>query len=54
VPQLTTIRQPVAEMAEAAAQMLITLAGDEAEGSPRVRQVDYALIERDSTAPPRA
>jgi LacI family transcriptional regulator len=54
VPQLTTIRQPVAEMSEAAARMLVALAqGREAEVE-RDREIAYALIGRDSTARPSA
>jgi len=52
VPQLTTVRQPVAEMAEAAARMIIAHAQDSAHEAPRVREVAYVLIGRDSTAPP--
>lgn len=52
VPQLTTVRQPVAEMAEAAARMLIAQAEDAADETARVREVAYVLIGRDSTAPP--
>ena len=51
VPQLTTIRQPVAEMAEIATRMLIDLARG-AEEPPRVQQVSYALLARGSSAPP--
>lgn len=54
VPQLTTVRQPVAEMAEAAARMLIAQAEDLADDAVRVREVAYVLIGRDSTAPPLA
>ncbi|MFZ5685379.1 MAG: LacI family DNA-binding transcriptional regulator [Pseudomonadota bacterium] len=54
VPQLTTVRQPVAEMSGAAARMLVALAqGREAEVE-RDREIAYALIGRDSTAPPPA
>jgi LacI family transcriptional regulator len=52
VPQLTTVRQPVAEMAEAAARMLIAQAEESVDDTARVREVAYALISRDSTAPP--
>ncbi len=53
-PSLTTVHQPIAEMAEAAAQMLI-----EGFGDPRfrnrtaARQLDYHLVERGSSAPPK-
>jgi LacI family transcriptional regulator len=53
VPQLTTIRQPVAEMAEVAARMLIADAQGSGEQTERVQQVAYTLMGRDSTAPPR-
>jgi LacI family transcriptional regulator len=53
VPQLTTIRQPVAEMAEVAARMLIAEAQGSAEQTDRVQQVAYTLMGRESTAPPR-
>ncbi|NUW42153.1 LacI family DNA-binding transcriptional regulator [Nonomuraea rhodomycinica] len=52
VPPLTTIRQPLAEMAAAAADMLVTLA----RGEPLARdRVEFAteLVVRGSTAPPR-
>ena len=52
VPQLTTIRQPVAEMSEIAARMLIDLARGLADGAPRAHQVAYALMARGSSAPP--
>jgi LacI family transcriptional regulator len=52
VPQLTTIRQPVAEMSEIAARMLIDIARGSAEGAPRAHQVAYALMARASSAPP--
>jgi LacI family transcriptional regulator len=51
-PQLTTIRQPVAEMAEIAARMLIDLARGSADDAPRTHQVAYALMARGSSAPP--
>jgi len=49
-PQLTTVRQPVVEMAEAAAAMLI-----QPRASPpgtRSRMLEFALIVRGSAAPP--
>ena len=52
-PPLTTVRQPLAEMGRAAAQML----GDLIDGVPlRSTRVELAteLIVRESTAPPRA
>ncbi|HEY3814452.1 MAG TPA: LacI family DNA-binding transcriptional regulator [Caulobacteraceae bacterium] len=50
-PQLTTVRQPTAEMAANAAEILITRAGT--EGGPRGRRLAFELIIRDSSAPPR-
>lgn len=52
VPQLTTIRQPVSEMAEIAARMLIDNVQGAAEGAPRVHQVAYALMVRGSSSAP--
>jgi len=53
VPQLTTVRQPVAEMAETAARMLIGLAqGDAPDAVERTHQVAYTLIARESVAAP--
>jgi LacI family transcriptional regulator len=52
-PQLTTVRQPVAEMAEIAARMLIGIAQAKSdEAVERVHQAAYALIARESSAPP--
>ena len=52
-PQLTTIRQPIAEMSAAAVDLLIE-ANAKGRGSRPVasRQLDYALIERGSTGTP--
>ncbi len=52
-PQLTTIRQPIAEMGAAAVDLLIE-ANARGRGSRPVasRQLDYELIERGSTARP--
>jgi LacI family transcriptional regulator len=52
-PELTTIRQPIAEMAEAAIEMLIgELRGDK-RGNNGVtdRVLDYELIVRSSSGP---
>ena len=48
-PRLTTCRQPIREMAEAAVSMLIQRsAGD----MPAERRLDHELVVRESTAPP--
>ena len=49
-PPLTTVRQPVAEMAAAATRMLL-----EAVRTPgrAVEKIDYVLVSRSSTQPPR-
>ncbi|MCW1382422.1 LacI family DNA-binding transcriptional regulator [Novosphingobium sp. KCTC 2891] len=49
-PYLTTIYQPIEEMAHAAATMLIR--PDNAR--PQLRTLDFRLVERDSVAPPAA
>ncbi|MFC5666760.1 LacI family DNA-binding transcriptional regulator [Kitasatospora misakiensis] len=51
-PPLTTVRQPLTEMAEVAARLVIDLARG---GRPGTLRVDLAtsLVERSSTAPPR-
>lgn len=55
-PQLTTIRQPIMEMASAAAELLIS--GEAAKrtegGGPVSRLLDFDLVVRESTAPPSA
>lgn len=48
-PALTTVRQPIAEMAEAAASLL----GGMADGEVVDRILTHRLIERDSSGPPR-
>jgi LacI family transcriptional regulator len=55
-PQLTTIRIPIAELARAAADLLVEAIRDRQAGRPqRPRHVvlDYRLIRRQSDAPPR-
>jgi LacI family transcriptional regulator len=54
-PPITTIRQPVGEMAAAAVDILIDPAYRDAPGDPRFhRELPYELIVRGSTAPPPA
>jgi LacI family transcriptional regulator, galactose operon repressor len=48
-PRLTTCRQPIREMAEAAVSMLIQRT---AKDSPLDRQLDHELVVRESTVPP--
>jgi LacI family transcriptional regulator len=53
MPQLTTVRQPVSEMAETAARMLISAAQAKTEDRlERVHQAAYTLVARESSAPP--
>jgi DNA-binding LacI/PurR family transcriptional regulator len=51
IPPLTTIRQPLTEMAVAAATMVVTLARNEAPASDRL-ELATDLVVRASTAPP--
>jgi DNA-binding LacI/PurR family transcriptional regulator len=53
IPPLTTIRQPLTEMAAAAATMLLTLARGEPLRQSRL-ELGTELVVRASTAPPRA
>lgn len=48
-PPLTTVRQPVAEMAAAATRMLFETARNKGHA---VEKIDYTLVERASTQPP--
>ena len=50
-PPLTTIRQPLVEMAQAAAEMVVMLARGEAPAQSRV-ELSTELVVRESTAPP--
>ena len=50
-PPLTTVRQPLIEMAEAAAEIVLALARDEEPPQTRV-ELATELIVRESTAPP--
>ncbi|MFL5770682.1 MAG: LacI family DNA-binding transcriptional regulator [Chloroflexota bacterium] len=52
-PPMTTIRQPLVRMAEAAAEMAVAMARGEVPAQPRV-ELATELIVRESTAPPGA
>lgn len=52
IPPLTTIRQPLAEMAAAAASMVVAIARDEPPARARL-ELATDLVLRGSTAPPR-
>ena len=52
-PPLTTVRQPLTEMAEVAARLVIDLARGNKPTTPRV-DLATSLVVRSSTAPPRA
>jgi LacI family transcriptional regulator len=52
-PELTTIRQPIAAMAEAALEVLLTrLRGRRAGARPPRQMLDFTFVERDSAGPP--
>ena len=55
-PELTTVRQPIADMAEAAVRLVVRQIGGKREGDdPRPEQtvMQYALVRRQSDAAPR-
>lgn len=52
-PPLTTVRQPIAEMASAAAQILISRQWRTENGSPYHRLLDFEIVTRDSTSAPK-
>ena len=55
-PELPTVRQPIAEMAEAAVRALVRQIRDRRDGAPAAPQqvvMDHALIRRQSDAAPR-
>jgi LacI family transcriptional regulator len=52
-PPMTTIRQPLVRMAEAAAEMALAMARGEMPAQPRV-ELATELVIRESTAPPRS
>jgi DNA-binding LacI/PurR family transcriptional regulator len=51
-PPLTTVRQPLVEMAVAAAELLLEMANGDAPTQARV-ELATELVVRESTAPPR-
>ncbi len=54
-PELTTIRQPIADMARTAVELLVQAIRDKRAGRPAHRQesvLEFTLIRRDSDAPP--
>ena len=51
-PELTTIRQPIAEMAEAAIELLMADLRSDLEPAETERVLQHKLVIRDSTAPP--
>ena len=53
-PRLTTVRQPVVEMGEAAAQFLICPPKLEEDAPPPAQRMPFDLMERESTAPPKS
>mgnify|MGYP003340933513 CR=1 FL=1 len=52
-PQLTTVRQPISEMAQHAAQLLIAGLADQSV-SQATERFDCEVVVRGSTAPPKA
>lgn len=51
-PQLTTVRQPVGDMAALAADLLIARELHAPDGAPTSRQLEFQIMERESTAAP--
>ncbi|MBO0837332.1 MAG: substrate-binding domain-containing protein, partial [Actinobacteria bacterium] len=51
-PSLTTVRQPLAEMAAIAVNDLLAMVGDPSHRPEPLRRLQPALVERKSTAPP--
>jgi len=52
-PKLTTIRQPLEEMAAQGVRMVMAMAYQDAEPSPTKLEMATTLVVRESTAPPR-
>jgi LacI family transcriptional regulator len=53
VPAITTVRQPIADMARGAAELALRRLRDGREGAPSTIVFRTQLIERDSVGPPR-
>jgi LacI family transcriptional regulator len=53
-PELTTVRQPIAEMAREATRMLIELARDGVAPNPRVELATSIVVRESTSAPPGA
>ena len=53
MPRLTTVRQPLEEMAQQGVRMVMAMAYQDAEPSPTKLELATTLIVRESTAPPR-
>jgi LacI family transcriptional regulator len=54
-PELTTVRQPIAQMAKEAVNLLLEQIRRKRSGAPQLvvhRLLDFALVERESSAPP--
>src|SRR5205814_1397307 len=52
VPSLTTVRQPVTEMAELAVSQLLSMVDDEGFTAPAIQRLRPELIVRGSSGPP--
>lgn len=52
IPPLTTVRQPLRDMAQMATRMLIDLVGGDVPETTRV-ELATRLVERHSTSPPK-
>lgn len=53
VPSLTTVRQPLEELADRVVQTLTRLIGDPAAAVPAIQELAPSLVVRESCAPPR-
>jgi DNA-binding LacI/PurR family transcriptional regulator len=52
VPSLTTVRQPVTEMAELAVSQLLSMVDDEGFSAPAIQRLRPELVVRGSSGPP--